>query len=228
MKDNEPIILLIELDRIPSGGTVSKKTGQMQYRVVDELSIYESGISRKTLEAPVGTRLLVDDKGVANAHPNELLVHWHTTTGRLVGVPSKPLHQQTGEANPEALQSLSDWAVRMTDDPNLDDNIARRETSVRKTLSNGKTLAHCGWVQVSRKYAIVGRLPPGKTGLECLHEYAVNILKINDADKWVDGFNETQATDYWLRMNANNDEHFLELTTTQFAEFKAAGGSTAK
>jgi hypothetical protein len=78
-----------------------------------------------------------------------------------------------------------------------------------------KQLIADGYYSTSNKYRHVTRLPPGKTGMQALSE----------ADpSWVERF-EQMAKRHYLRVHA--DEHRLELTPEEFAEFKRQGGEVA-
>jgi hypothetical protein len=229
---------------------VSKKTGTKQYRVVDELKIYHDTRLDRTMPAVRNTRLMVDDKGVANAQPKEMLVHWHTQIDYVDRVMAKTkaadnfLDQSKGAASPAAIKSLNDWADRMElyvlpkgriPDVAHYSLVSESEAissdimgPMRTTTVSGRLLARDKWVQISRKYMVVGRIPPGSTGRSCLLDYATRVLKRVDAVEWVAMFSQAAAADHWLRMTANGSENFLQLTAKQMNDFRNAGGGTAR
>lgn len=97
----------------------------------------------------------------------------------------------------------------------------------RTTLSP-RSLLEAGYHQVSRKFRLIARLPPGKTGRELLAEAWAEGRTGAHADNerrraW--RFSEADATDQWLRVHCLE---WIELTPTQFAEFRRIGGRTVR
>ncbi len=78
------------------------------------------------------------------------------------------------------------------------------------TTTKVDELMAAGYEQVSRKYRLVGCLPPGKTGLEALREVNPAL-----AQSFLNNANE-QAKFMFLR---GNNEHTIELSPTEFEEF---------
>lgn len=69
-----------------------------------------------------------------------------------------------------------------------------------------------GYIQVSRRYRIVARLPEGKTGLEALREVDPRLVQ-----EMLDRV-ERDATDMYLRVHATPAEK-LNLSETEFEAF---------
>lgn len=69
-----------------------------------------------------------------------------------------------------------------------------------------------GWEQISRKYRMLARLPPGLTGLEALREHDHKLV-----DRFL-AVAEDNARFQYLRVYAP-EEHRIELTREEFAAY---------
>jgi hypothetical protein len=85
----------------------------------------------------------------------------------------------------------------------------------------GAELVAAGYMQVSRRYRTVARLPPGKTAIEAMKE-----LHPRAYQQILDDIEQSAMRQY-LRMYARGDGNTLELTEDQFNAFRAAGGQSA-
>lgn len=70
-----------------------------------------------------------------------------------------------------------------------------------------------GFIQLSRKYRLVGNLPEGKTGIEMIREVDPYMAK-----HFQEHFDE-QMKEHFLRVYALNTEHQVELSEAEFAEW---------
>ena len=75
-----------------------------------------------------------------------------------------------------------------------------------------------GFIQLSRKYGMVGNIPPGKTGIELIRE-----VDPREADSFQERF-DVSMKEQFLRVYANHHpdgrEAFVqELTRAEFAEW---------
>jgi len=75
------------------------------------------------------------------------------------------------------------------------------------------------WYQVSRRHHTVACLPEGKSGVEALAE-------ASGRPEWAEGLKERSAGDQYLRCYAQKEGNWMELNSTQFRQFRDAGGST--
>ena len=87
-------------------------------------------------------------------------------------------------------------------------------------MATGRQLVAEGWLQTSRSYRAVARLPEGKTGLETLKERNPRMYR-NIMEQA-----ERQAASTVLRTMTMPDER-KELTIGEFAAFRKLGGLVA-
>jgi hypothetical protein len=79
------------------------------------------------------------------------------------------------------------------------------------------------WFQVSSRHRIVARFPKGKTGKQALAESGGQRC---DDQAWIDGMGEGGSGDFYLRVYANTEGLWKELTIAEWRAFKKAGGTT--
>lgn len=103
----------------------------------------------------------------------------------------------------------------------------------------GAELVEAGYFQTSRKYRMVGRVPPGKTARDALYEASMAETLKHDLKpemieywrgahrKWVEMLGEVSSTDQYIRVYARGEDS-LTLTAEEFENFKAAGGRCAR
>jgi hypothetical protein len=106
------------------------------------------------------------------------------------------------------------WDLKRSMDRDILCTDEKPETRTVRALIDG------GYTQVSSKYHLLARLPPGKTALEALEDecpkYAAQVR-----DQC-----ENLARSHYLRMSSQKGNH-VTLTIEEFAEFKRLKGDVA-
>lgn len=74
--------LILEAKSIPVGSTVTKKTGEKEYTIRDDIKIYgstspEQKETLRELKADAGTRFMVSNDGNINIIQGDLELIWH-------------------------------------------------------------------------------------------------------------------------------------------------------
>lgn len=69
--------VILEAQDVPLGSTVTKKTGEKEYRITDRIKIFGENISQKEIIADDGTRFLVADVGNVNVISGRTELVWH-------------------------------------------------------------------------------------------------------------------------------------------------------
>lgn len=82
----------------------------------------------------------------------------------------------------------------------------RMEEKIRQMIAEG-------YIQLSRKYRLLGNLPEGKTGIEAMREVDPRM-----AQHFQDTF-DRQMKEQFLRVYGKVGEHVVELTQEEFSEF---------
>lgn len=88
-------------------------------------------------------------------------------------------------------------------------------------VMTGEQLVAAGYMQISRAYRRVARLPPGKTAIEAIKEGHPRLYQ-----QLVEDMEESAKRNY-LRLCAEKDGNGLELTEELFKQFRDAGGQSA-
>ena len=90
-----------------------------------------------------------------------------------------------------------------------------------------KKLIEEGWYQVSRKYRTLARLPKGETGIQALARAATKSRNIaRDTREWAIMLGERSAGDHYLRVYAQEEGNWQEVSPTVFDWFRKLGGNT--
>lgn len=118
------------------------------------------------------------------------------------------------------VQCLRDFEQACRNNPGM---MAEAQRTFKEKLQErtGAELVAAGYMQVSRKYQTVARLPPGKTAIEAMKELHPRAYQRILEDI------EQSAQRQYLRLYARADGNTLELTEEQFNAFRAAGGQLA-
>lgn len=102
-------------------------------------------------------------------------------------------------------------------------------------MTRGEELVRDGYVQTSRRYFMIARVPPGKDPRDTLFDAEMARIEASNLPaetveywrkhyrRWADGLGESGARDHYARRHASGDDK-LTLTAEEFASFRAAGG----
>jgi len=128
--------------------------------------------------------------------------------------------EQTYKNNPAMMAALEETqsVLKMISAAGIKVDAAAVEALREKT---GAELVAAGYMQVSRKYRTIARLPPGKTAIEAMKELHPHAYQQVLEDI------EQSAMRQYLRVYAHSDGNTLELTEEQFNAFRDAGGQSA-
>ena len=80
MKNSDAVKILLSASKIPTGATVTKRTGQKQYMIVDTLKVYGLDGGNREIKGDDNTRFLVAGTNM-NAISGDTELMWHTTVG---------------------------------------------------------------------------------------------------------------------------------------------------